>query len=495
MTVRTRIAPSPTGAPHLGTAYAALFNWALAKSRGGQFIIRIEDTDAARSSAASERSILDALAWLGIEWDEGPDVGGPHAPYRQSERQALYRQHVDQLLQAGHAFHCFCSAERLAELRAAQRAAGETSRYDGHCLGLAEEDLAQRLASGQPRVMRMRVPQEGVCRFRDELRGAIEIPFRQIDMQVLLKADGMPTYHLAAVVDDQRMGITHVMRGEEWISSVPKHWLLCDWFGWELPKLIHLPLLRNPDRSKLSKRRHPTSIDYYRQQGYLPEALVNYLSSMGWSMPDEQAIFSREQFRQAFDPARIVLGGPVFDPEKLNWMNGQYLRQMRPEDFLNRLLDWAGPRQRLQALAPLVQQRSERFADALAQVDYLLGDRRPLAAEDFRHRRLEPETVAEILFRANRDCDRLGSWDRDALHQACRSSAQCMELKFGDFLFPLFVAVSGRPVALPLFDSMAFLGPDRTRARLRDALDVLGISNKQRKRLQKRIDQENADSP
>ena len=485
MSVRARIAPSPTGAPHLGTAYAALFNWALAKSRGGQFVVRIEDTDASRSSAQSERAILDALAWLGIQWDEGPDIGGPHAPYRQSERREIYGRWADRLLQAGHAFHCFCSPERLAELRAAQRATGEASGYDGHCLGLAPEEVARRLASGQPRVVRMKVPREGVCRFRDELRGAIEIPFRQIDMQVLLKADGLPTYHLAAVVDDQLMGITHVMRGEEWISSVPKHKLLCDRLGWQLPKLIHLPLLRDRNRGKLSKRRHPTGIDYYRAQGYLPEALVNYLASMGWSMPDGREIFSRDEFRRAFDPERIALGGPVFDLQKLNWMNGRHLRLLEPAAFLDRLLDWVGPRQRFESLAPLVQQRSERFADVLPLVDYLLGDRRSLKAEDFQHRRLAPDGVAEILFRVSRDCERLNSWDRNALHEACRSSAQRMELKFGDFLFPLFVAISGRPVALPLFDSMAFLGPDRTCARLRDALDVLGVSKAQRKRLEK----------
>ena len=266
---------------------------------------------------------------------------------------------------------------------------------------------------------------------------------------------------------------------------MPKHKLLCDRLGWQLPKLIHLPLLRDRNRGKLSKRRHPTGIDYYRAQGYLPEALVNYLASMGWSMPDGREIFGPDEFRRAFDPERIALGGPVFDLQKLNWMNGRHLRLLKPDAFLDRLLDWVGPRQRFESLAPLVQQRSERFVDVLPLVDYLLGDRRSLKAEDFQHRRLAPDGVAEILFRVSRDCERLNSWDRNALHEACRSSAQRMELKFGDFLFPLFVAISGRPVALPLFDSMAFLGPDRTCARLRDALDVLGVSKAQRKRLEK----------
>ncbi len=487
MTVRTRIAPSPTGDPHLGTAYVALFNWALAKSAGGEFIVRIEDTDAARSTAEAEDSILNALRWLDIEWDEGPGVGGPFGPYRQSERLNLYRRHIDGLIAAGRAFYCFCGTERLDALRSAQRAAGENPRYDGHCLALSPDEVTRRLARGDAHVVRMRVPPDGTCRFRDELRGEIEIPFAQIDMQVLLKADGYPTYHLAAVVDDHLMGITHIMRGEEWISSVPKHRLLFDYFGWRMPVMIHLPLLRNPDRGKLSKRRNPTGIDYYRDLGYLPEALLNYLATMGWSAPDEREIFSKEEFREAFDASRIVLGGPVFDIAKLNWMNGQYLRGLGIDEFVDRFKVWAGGDERLRALAPLVQQRTERFADIAPRVDYLLGDRRQLEPGDFEHKRIERDSVVEILFRVARDFDGLRPWNQDQLREICRRNAERMQLRMGDFLFPLFVAISGRRVALPLFDSMALLGREITRARLRDALDTLGVSNKQRKRLEKGI--------
>ncbi len=486
MAVRTRIAPSPTGDPHLGTAYMALFNRALARSRGGQFIVRIEDTDAARCTPEAERAILEGLEWLGIDWDEGPGVGGPCGPYRQSERLDIYRRYAERLVAAGHGFRCFCDRERLDKLRAAQRAAGENPGYDGRCLGLAPAAVAERVRRGDAHVIRMRVPREGACRFRDELRGDIEIPFSQVDMQVLMKADGFPTYHLAVVVDDHLMGITHIMRGEEWISSAPKHRLLFGYFGWEMPAMIHLPLLRNPDRSKLSKRRNPTGIDYYRDTGYLPEALVNYLASMGWSMPDERELFSLAEFEQAFDFRRIVLGGPVFDIEKLNWMNGQYLRRLDPGEFLARFLAWAGGRDRLEALVPLVRERAERFADIAARVDYLIGDRRPLDAVDFQHKRLAADVVAEILFRATRDFDGLRSWNRDLLHEVCRNNAERMQLRLGDFLFPLFVAISGRRVALPLFESMVLLGRELTRARLRDAMGVLGLSNKQLKRLQKR---------
>ena len=487
MAVRTRIAPSPTGAPHLGTAYVALFNWALARQGGGRLVVRIEDTDTARSTPEAERSILRALQWLNIDWDEGPDVGGPFGPYRQSERLAVYRDHIERLVEAGHAFHCFCTPERLEQVRAAQRAAGENPGYDGRCLSLAADVVARRLRGGEAHVVRMRIPQQGACRFRDALRGEIEIPYSQVDMQVLMKADGYPTYHLAVVVDDRLMGITHILRGEEWLSSVPKHRLLFDYFGWDMPELIHLPLLRNPDRSKLSKRRNPTGIEYYRDAGYLPEALLNYLATMGWSMPDEREIFSRAEFLGAFDAGRIVPGGPVFDIEKLNWMNGQYLRQLSTGEFIGRFTDWAGGSRRLSALAPLVQQRTERFSDIAPRVDYLVGERKPLRPDDFAHKRLERERIVEILFRVARDFDTVRPWERDGLHSVCRTHAQRMELRMGDFLFPLFVAVSGRPVALPLFDSMALLGREITRARLRDAMDVLGISGKQMKRLEKRV--------
>ena len=485
MNVRTRVAPSPTGDPHLGTAYMALFNWAFAKGQGGDFILRIEDTDSVRSSAAAEARILAALGWLGITWDEGPDIGGPRGPYRQSERSAVYQRHAQQLLDQGHAFRCFCTPERLAQMRTEQRAAGKTSGYDGHCLRLSAAEVARRRDAGQSSVVRMKVPEDGLCRFRDELRGEVEIPYSQVDMQVLLKADGLPTYHLAVVVDDRLMGITHVLRGEEWINSVPKHQLLFDYFGWPMPKLAHLPLLRNPDKSKLSKRRNPTSIDYFRQAGYLPEALVNYLCLMGWSMPGERVLFSRQEFRQAFSLERISLGGASFDFDKLNWLNGQYLRQLDAEAFMDRLQAWLLNRQRLSALAPLVQERTQRLADIAPQVAYLLGDRPLPAPADFQHKKLSLEQVVEVLFRASRTLDALPGWTREALHSTCKAQAERMQLSLSNFLFPLFVAISGRPTALPLFDSMLFLGADVTRVRLRETLAALGVSNKQRKRLQK----------
>ena len=486
MTVRTRVAPSPTGNPHLGTAYMALFNCAFAKKHGGQFVLRIEDTDQARSTTKSEQVIFDALRWMGLEWDEGPDIGGPYGPYRQSDRLDHYTKHAAELVERGHAFHCFCSRERLAELRRVQQSAGETPRYDGHCIGMDESDKARRVESGEVHVIRLRVPDDGECTFEDGLRGAITIPWQQVDMQVLVKSDGFPTYHLAVVVDDHQMDITHVLRGEEWISSVPKHVLLYQYFGWDMPSHYHLPLLRNSDQTKMSKRRNPTSINYYQRCGYLPEALLNYLALMGWSMPDEREIFGFDEMVEALDVDRMSTGAPVFDTEKLNWLNGQYIRGMSSSAFMDRVADWAVNRERLAELVPLIQERTERFIDLLPQVDYLLGERAEITQASFAHKDLGEGDCLRILDHTLRTLERMRSWQRDGLFEELKSLAEAMDVKFRDFLFPLFVAVSGREVSLPLFDSMAFLGSDLTRTRIRTAIDALGgLSKKETRRLER----------
>lgn len=485
MSVRTRIAPSPTGDPHVGTAYMALFNWAFARRHGGQFLLRIEDTDQARSTGESEQVIFDALRWLNLDWDEGPDVGGPHGPYRQSERREIYARCSEQLVSAGHAFPCFCSKERLDEVRSAQQAAKQTTRYDGHCLNLAPDDVSARLSAGETHVIRMCVPDEGECTFKDELRGEITIPYSQVDMQVLVKSDGMPTYHLAVVVDDHLMGITHILRGEEWVTSVPKHKLLYEYLGWQMPVLIHLPLLRNPDQSKLSKRKNPTSVTYYRDEGFLPEALLNYLGLMGYSMPDEREIFSKQDMLEVFDESRISVGAPIFDPVKLAWLNGQYLRALDADEYAARVASWMLNKERLSALVPLVQERAEKLSDLMPLVDYLVGARKALSEDDFQHKSLERKDVVQVLHHTLAEFDKQRSWERDDLFELCQKMAQHLDLKFRDFLFPLFIAISGRSVSLPLFDSLIFLGADLSRARLRDALEALNVSGKERKKLDK----------
>ncbi len=486
MNVRVRVAPSPTGDPHVGTAYVALINQVFARSQRGQFVLRIEDTDVARSTRASERMIIDALRWLGLDWDEGPDVGGNCGPYRQSERKEIYLAHAERLIAQGDAFRCFCTPERLEQLRAEQSARGENTGYDGRCLALDPAAAVRRAAAGEPHVVRMKVPREGVSRFTDVLRGVIEIPYAQIDMQVLIKADGYPTYHMAVVVDDHLMRISHILRGEDWISSVPKHVLLYQYFGWTPPVFCHLPLLRNPDRSKLSKRRNPTSINYYRRAGYLPEALINYLGRMGWSMPDDREMFGRDEMIEAFDLQRISLGGPVFDLAKLNWLNGQYIRRLSGHEFLDRVRDWAFREDQLEQLVPLVQERTERLIDLVPLAGYLVGDRRPVTSADFAHKVLALDDVKRILQFALWWLDEVRDWNRETLHAGIARLADAMQFKIRDFLFPLFVAISGQPVALPLYDSMAVLGADLTRMRIRNAIEVLGgVSKKVNKQWEK----------
>lgn len=486
MSVRTRVAPSPTGTPHLGTAYIALFNKAYAEQQGGEFILRIEDSDAVRSSKQSEADILGALKWLDLRWDEGPDVGGPYGPYRVSERLAHYEAHADKLIQAGGAFKCFCSQERLDGVRREQQRRGETPKYDGHCLGLSESEVHRRIEAGEPHVVRLRVPESGECVFTDQIRGEISIPWQQVDMQVLVKSDGYPTYHLCATVDDHLMGITHILRGEEWISSCPKHVLIYDYFGWQFQELFHLPLLRNKDQSKMSKRKNPTGINYYRDCGYLPEALLNYLATMGWSMPDEREQFSYAEFSKHLDLERISPRGPVFDSVKLDWLNGVYIRELSNGEFQTRFTSWAGDSVRIEKIVSMMKERTERFDQVLQQIDYLVGERQVIEAEDFVHKTLSEEDVVKILDFTVRTLESASTWQSDEIGMALRYTAEMCDYKVRDFVAPLFVALSGRKVALPLFDSIEVLGRELTRARLRSAIEVLGgISNKKLRKLDK----------
>jgi glutamyl-tRNA synthetase len=486
MNVRTRIAPSPTGDPHVGTAYIALFNLCFARQHGGTFVLRIEDTDQARSTAESETAILESLRWLGLEWDEGPDVGGPHAPYRQSERGAIYQRHADMLLESGNAFRCFCTTARLDALRREQQAAQQTPGYDGHCLALGETEVAQRLAAGEAHVVRMKVPREGTCTVQDMLRGDISIDWSQVDMQVLLKADGMPTYHLANVVDDHLMEITHVLRGEEWINSAPKHMLLYRYFGWQMPVLCHMPLLRNPDKSKLSKRKNPTSILYYRRMGYLPEALLNYLGRMGWSMPDEREKFRLAEMLADFAIERVSLGGPVFDLEKLNWLNALWIREsLSLEALADRLQEWALNRDNLLRILPHLQPRMERLSDFAPAAAFLASGMLPLTEAHFSTWTDRDALLRQLQFTQWR-LEGVAPWERDRVFAAMKALAEEMNLKIRDFLAPLFIAIAGSSATISVIDSMHMLGSDLSRARVRHALEALGgVSKKRLKELEK----------
>ena len=324
--VRVRIAPSPTGDPHVGTAYIGLFNYAFAKHNQGDFLLRIEDTDRTRFSGDSEQQIFDAMKWLGLNYDEGPDVGGDKGPYRQSERFHIYKEYAEKLVENGEAYYCFCTPERLQKLRDRQVAMKQAPGYDGHCRNLTAEEVKSKLEAGEAYVIRLRMPYEGETIVKDELRGNIIFENSKIDDQVLLKSDGFPTYHLANIVDDYLMGITHVIRAEEWIASTPKHIQLYRAFGWEEPKWYHMPLLRNADKTKISKRKNPVSLNYYREEGYLREGLLNFLALMGWSLGGDKEIFTLDEMIENFSFDRISLGGPVFDLVKLGWVNNHHMR-------------------------------------------------------------------------------------------------------------------------------------------------------------------------
>ena len=488
MTVRTRIAPSPTGDPHVGTAYIALFNLCFARQHGGQFILRIEDTDQARSTAKSEQAILDSLRWLGLDWDEGPDVGGVHGPYRQSERKDLYAQYAQQLLDAGHAFRCYRTPEELDVLREQLKEQGLNRALKACDLILSEEEQQKRHAAGAPFVVRMKVPEEqGPCPVDDMLRGTIELEWNQVDAQILLKSDGMPTYHLANVVDDHLMEITHVIRGEEWINSAPKHILLYQYFGWQVPTFCHLPLLRNPDKTKLSKRKNPTSILYYKRMGYLPEALLNYLGRMGWSMPDESEKFSLANMQSNFDIQRVSLGGPIFDIEKLNWLNGLWIREdLNASALAQRLHDWALNRDNLMAVIPHVQRRMNTLSDFIPLVGFMLSNQLGITNTSFAGLKLNEEECLKTLQFCSWRLESLADWNKDLIFAELKSLADALEIKMKDFVAPLFVAISGSTSSISVTDAMELIGSDVSRARIRQAIDALGgVGKKVAKRLEK----------
>jgi glutamyl-tRNA synthetase len=473
--VRTRVAPSPTGDPHVGTAYVALINYCFTRKHGGEFILRIEDTDQARSTAESERAILETLRWCGLDWDEGPDVGGPHGPYRQSERSAIYREYADKLLASGHAFKCFCTPQRLEEMRVAQRAAAQPSRYDGLCRSYSTDEVTRREAAGEPYVIRMVVPDEGTCVVEDLRRGPIEFDYRSVDMQVLVKSDGLPTYHLANVVDDHLMRITHVFRGEEWVSSAPKHLLLYSYFGWEPPKLMHLPLLRNPDKSKLSKRKNPTGILFYRALGYLPEALINFLALLANATREgEDELMDLAAIVKRFELEHVPVGGPVFDVAKLDWLNARYIRERHDaESLLERVREWGASQQRLTRIAQLAAPRIERLSDLGPLLAFLFSGRIALRAESLQSKKLDDDQTRQAFSSALAELDALPAWNAFAIGAAFERIAESLGKKMRDVARPFYVAITGSPTSIPLYDSMELLGRDVVRERLRNALELM----------------------
>jgi glutamyl-tRNA synthetase len=473
--VRTRTAPSPTGDPHLGTAYRALFDSVFARHSQGDYILRIEDTDRTRYSDTSERQILDGLRWLGIEWDEGPDKGGPHAPYHQMERLPLYQKHAQLLVDSGRGYFCWCSADRLQEVRAEQQRLKQPPHYDRICLGKTRDQRATEPGFSEPPVVRLYVPDDISIEFDDVIRGRISAP-RPND-PILLRSDGTPTYHLAVVVDDHFMEVTHVTRGEEWISSTPIHLALYEAFGWQPPQFAHFPLLRNPDGSKISKRKNPAArLLWFQEEGFLPEALLNYLALMGWSMPDEREIFSYQDMVEQFTWSRFSTGGPIFDVTKLEWMNNQYLQRLSDDEFLERVRPYLpGPGQEagMRTMAPHLKERIHRLIQVREQVEFLFADDPDADFELLQKQGNEATPAAEACLAAERVLRHVEPYTEQAIGAALEAEVEQRGWKKGAFYMPIRVAISGKTKTPPLFPMLAALGRARTVQRLRDAIDVL----------------------
>lgn len=475
--VRLRIAPSPTGDPHVGTAYMALFNRAFAHRHGGKFILRIEDTDQTRFQEGAEAEIMKSLEWLGLLPDEGPGIGGEYGPYVQTQRRELYQKSAFELVERGDAYRCFCTRERLDALRAEQAARKEPPRYDQRCLRLSQEEIDRNLADGLPFTVRLRVPDTGQTTFTDLIRGDITFDNKELNDPILLKSDGLPVYHLAVVVDDHFMEISHIVRAEEWISSAPLHVMLYNFFGWEIPRFAHMPLLRNSDRSKISKRKNNTSIKWYRDQGYLPEAMVNFLALMGWSMPDGSEIFTYDDIQREFTFERVTTGSPVFDLVKLTNINGKYIRTLSDEDLYTRLLPYLPEGidlERVRQVVPVLKDRLTRLGEFEELTGFFFGPPADYAAPALVPKKGTPESALGALERVKELLNSLPEpWTHDAWEGGMRGIAEELGMKAGDLFMILRVAVTGSNVSPPLYESMEVLGKAAVMERVEVALAKL----------------------
>lgn len=474
--VRTRIAPSPTGDPHIGTFYNALFNYAFAKKNNGSFIVRIEDTDRTRFVEGSEEKLYQAFEWLGIKPDEGPIYGGNFGPYRQSERLELYKKYALELIEKDRAFYCFCSTERLAEMRKEQQTKGIIPpKYDRLCLKLTPQEIQDKLKSNVPFVIRLKVPDQGVTSFIDLIRGQISFENKLIDDQVLLKSDGFPTYHLAVVVDDHLMKISHVIRGEEWISSTPKQILLYQALGWEIPQFAHTSLLRNPDHSKMSKRKNPTSVFWYKEQGVLPEVLINYLALLGWSHPEGKEVFDLDELTEKFDLSRIGTVGPVFDYNKLKWLNGEYLREYQNSDFKSQIFNFLNgkyPMEFIEKTIPLVKERMILLSEYQGLVDFILEEDLTIPPVQVKELLTKYQNWPTILqsFLTSLSALTANLWNAEDLHKLLDSQLSKLQTTPKQAYMILRITLSGSSTGLPLFESMEIMGQEKTIKRLNEAL-------------------------
>jgi len=452
--VRTRLAPSPTGADiHIGNLYTALINWVYAKKYKGKFIVRIEDTDRERLVAGAEERILSSLEKFGLIPDESPKIGGPYAPYRQSERLEIYKKYAEFLVEKGFAYYCFCPKERLEKLRKEQATKKQIPKYDRHCRNIKYQ---KSNIKNKPYVIRLKVPDNREIIFNDLIRGEIKFNSNNLDDQILLKSDGYPTYHLAVVVDDYLMKISHVIRAEEWISSTPKHILLYEAFGWKKPVFAHLPILRNPDRSKLSKRKNPVWASWYLEQGYLPEAILNYLALMGWSHPQQKEIFDLNEFISVFDLKDIKAVGPAFDLVKLDWMNGEYIRKYQISNLKYQILRYYKTyfhknldEDLVTKTIPLIQERIKKLSDYLPLCQFFF--QRP----DYQGLSFKNSPYLKDVYN---ELKRISDWQAKTIGEKMVALAKKLGIKNSDFVMTLRLAITGKKISPPLNESMEILG-------------------------------------
>jgi glutamyl-tRNA synthetase len=466
-----------------------MFDYAYARKHGGQFLVRIEDTDRARFVEGAEEVVLNAMSWFGLEEDESPRKGGPFAPYRQSERLAIYQRHARELVENGHAFYCFCSKERLEEMRKKQEENKEPPRYDGHCSYLGKEEVEKRLDRGEAHVIRMKIPEHGTVRVKDELLGEVSFESDTLDMQVLLKADGFPTYHLAVVIDDYLMHVTHIFRGREWLPSTPKHVLLYQYFGWELPKFVHLPIILNAQGpGKLSKRNGHASVQYYIDGGFLPEAILNYLSLIVWKHPEGKEIYGLDEFVKNFEIKDVTSQGPKFDLAKLTWLNGQWIRQLSEEDLSQRLCETTGGKaytecnlDQVKLFLPLVRERISKLSDFDDLVYFLMVDSvLDVVKKDFpevveleskwrelmQGTKLSENDVRKIVAKVVSDLESRFE-DLHGIEASLREWFAGEGYKLGDAFMVVRVALTGRTATPPLWEIVRVLGREKTLARLK----------------------------
>jgi len=482
--VRTRFAPSPTGYPHVGNIRTALFAWLFARHNGGSFIVRIEDTDVARKVEGAVEGILDSLRWLGLDWDEGPEVGGKYGPYFQSQRLDKYREVAQQLISQGDAYYCYCSPQRLKEMRAEQVRLKQPPGYDRHCRELSQEERAKKEAEGITPVVRFKTPLEGQTKFNDLIWGELVFENNTLDDFVMLKSDGYPTYHLANIVDDHLMEISHVIRAEEWLSSVPRHILMYQALGFELPNFAHLPMLLGADRSKLSKRHGAVSITEYYEQGYLPEAMVNFLALLGWSLDDRTEILSRQELIDNFSLGRVSRTGAVFNRDKLNWMNGVYIRSLTADEFFEAaepylMMDKAAGQAVISSekyvrnILPLIQERAKTLVEVAELAQFFFIEELDYAPNLLIGKNMSQESTTEALKTAQQRLEQLKVFDAESLEALLRPLAVELGLKTGQLFGALRTAVTGRTATPPLFQTMAVLGKERCLKRIEAALGRL----------------------